>query len=114
MASVRIKSTPPGEAPPSIREAWVGLVLPVFRKNPGYYLASGVLTGPRSVMDGILNFFAFRFQLQRGFAVPSLVAVEILEKSKPDAARWWRENAPRTIRPRRYFVFSAECCEPVE
>jgi hypothetical protein len=111
VATIRIKSAPPGEAPPVIREAWVGLELPLLREHPRYYLGWGVLTGPRSIIEGIMNFFAFRFQVQKGFAVPSLNAIEILEKSKPDAARWWRENAPRTIRPHRYFVFSAECCE---
>jgi len=114
MASIRITSTPPGEAPPSIREAWVGLELPLFHDKPRYYLASGVLTSPRSIMEGILDFFALRFQFQRGFAVPSLVAIDILAKSDPNAANWWRETVPRMVRPRRYLVFSPECCEHVE
>jgi hypothetical protein len=114
MASIRITSTPPGEAPPAIREAWVGLELPLFHDKPRYYLAWGVLTGPRSIMEGILNFFALRFQVQRGFSVPSLAAIEILAKSDPHAANWWRENVPRMARPRRYFLFSPDCCERVE
>jgi len=114
MASIRITSTPPGEAPPAIREAWVGLELPLFHENPRYYLAWGVLTGPRSVLEGILKFFAFRFQFQRGFAVSSQIAIEILERSNADAGRWWRENVPRMVRSRRYFLFAPECCERME
>jgi hypothetical protein len=65
-------------------------------------------------MEGILKFLAFRFQLQRGFAVSSLAAIEILEKSNADAGRWWRENVPRMVRSRRYFLFAPECCERLE
>ena len=114
MASIRITSVPPGEAPVTIREAWVGLELPVFRKRPGRYLGSGVLSGPRSIGESFVHLLTFRFALHRGFVVPTLPAIEVLERSHPAAARWWRENAPHAVGARRYFIFPAECCERAE
>jgi hypothetical protein len=49
-----------------------------------------------------------------GFVVASLTAIEILEKSNPEAARWWRENAPHATRPQNKFLFAPDCCERVE
>jgi hypothetical protein len=111
MALVQIKSTPPGEAPASIREAWVGLELPLYREKPLRYLGSGVLTGPRNMVQTLIHLVTFRLRVETGYVVSSLAAIEILEGSNPGAARWWRENAPHTVRPRRYFLFSPECCE---
>jgi hypothetical protein len=111
MALIRIKSTPPGEAPASIREAWVGLELPLFRDKPLRYLGSGVLTGPRSIVQKLIHLVTFRLRVETGFVVSSLAAIEILERSNSGAARWWRENAAHTVRPGRYFLFSPECCE---
>jgi len=113
MASIRSISTPPGEAPVSIREAWVGLELPLLRDKPLRYLGSGVLTGPRSFVGTLIHLVTFRLRIQTGFVVPSLLAIEILEKADPGAARWWRENAPHTARRGRHFLFSPECCELV-
>lgn len=114
MATVRITSVPPGEAPFEIREAWVGLVLPLKRKNPQRYLGSGVLSGPRNMLQSLAHLITFRLKMQYGFVVPSVAAVEILEKAQPRAARWWRENAPHNVRPGRYFLFSVECCERMD
>jgi hypothetical protein len=111
MATVRIVSVPPGEAPVEIRESWVGLELPLKRSNPQRYLGSGVLSGPRNTLQMLAHLVTFRLKMHTGFVVPSLIAVEILEKTQPGAARWWRENAPHVVRPRRYFLFPTECCE---
>lgn len=113
MASIRIKSTPAGEAPASIRDAWVGLELPLLRDKPLRYLGSGVLTGPRTFLQTLVHLVTLRLSVQTGFVVPSLAAIEILEKSDPVAASWWRENAPHTVRRGRHFLFSPECCERV-
>lgn len=113
MPSIRITSTPPGEAPVSIREAWVGLELPLLRDKPLRYLGSDVLTGPRSFVATLIHLVTFRLKLHTGDVVPSLTAVEILEKSNPAAARWRHENAPHAIHRGRHFLFSPECCERV-
>lgn len=114
MASIRITNVPPGEAPLAIRQAWVGLELPLLRKGPGRYLAAGILSGPRSVGERLKYLLAFRYRIQSGYIVPTLPAIEVLERSNPSAARWWRENAPHAVRARRYMLFSTECCQPLE
>ena len=114
MASIRIKSTPPGEAPASIRQAWVGLVLPVLYERPRRFLGSGVLSGPRGNFETIVHLVTLRLKAQTGYVAPSLAAIEILEDSNADAARWWREHVPRAMQPRHKFLFDPECCERVE
>jgi hypothetical protein len=113
MASIRINNTPPGEAPVAIREAWVGLELPLLHDKPLRYLGSGALTGPRSLLQTLIHLVTLRLTLKTGFVVPSRSAIEILAKTNPAAARWWRENAPHTTRPGRRFLFAPECCERV-
>src|SRR5258706_15638043 len=107
MASIRIKSTPPGEAPASIREAWVGLELPLLRDKPLRYLASGVLTGPRGFLETLLHLLTFRMKLRTGYVVPSLAAIEILEKSNFAAGGWGRGKTPPAGGQRRHFLFFA-------
>jgi hypothetical protein len=113
MASIRITSTPPGEAPVAIRQAWVGLELPLLRDTPLPYLGSGVLSGPRSILATFLHLITFRLKVHTAFVVPSLAAIEILDKANPAAARWWRENAPHTVRRGRHFLFPPGCCDRV-
>jgi hypothetical protein len=114
MASVRITKAPPGEAPVSVRQAWVGLELPLLRDRPRLYITSGVLSGPRGFVQTLFHLLARRLTLHIGFVVSALPAIEVLEASRPVAARWWREHAPHLLRGRRYFVFPTECCELVE
>jgi hypothetical protein len=92
----------------------VGLELPLFHKRPGRYLGSGVLSGPRSVGASLIRLLTFRSALHHGYVVRTLTAIEVLERFKPTAARWWRENTPHLVRSRRYFIFPAECCKLVE
>src|SRR5207237_5604884 len=93
MSSIRITSVPPGEAPLEIREAWVGLVLPLYRQRAGAYFTSGVLSRPRGKLGILRHLLAFRYQLQRGYVVSSSAAIGVLEAANPAAARWWRDNA---------------------
>ena len=112
VTSIRIVRAPPGEAPLPVREAWIGLELPALQGRPGRYLGSGVLSGPRDVVSSIIRLLTLRMAVHGGYAVPALQAVEILERSQPAAALWWRENTPHLVRPRRFLVFATECCEP--
>ena len=75
MASIRIVDVPPGEAPAAIRQAWVGLELPLLRKRPGRYLAAGVLSGPRSIGQRLIYLLAFRYRIHSGYIVPTLPAI---------------------------------------
>jgi hypothetical protein len=114
MASIRITCVPPGEAPLEIRQAWVGLVLPLHRKRAGGYFTSGVLSGPRSALAVLRHLLTFRYKIQRGYVVSSQAAIAALEAVNPTAAHWWRDNTRHKVGARRYFLFATECCEPLE
>ena len=114
MAFVRIIDTPPGEAPLEIRQAWIGLQLSVLGKRPIRYLGSGVLTGPKNFFQTLLYLITFRLAIHSGYVVPADRAIEILAAAHPEAARWWREHAPHSLRAGRKFLFAPECCEYLE
>jgi len=114
MAAIRITSIPPGEAPAEIRNAWIGLELPLKFENPRHYLGSGVLSGPRTPRQRLIHLLTFRLKVHTGFVVPSLLAIEVLERAHPSAARWWRDNAPHNVRAGRYLLFPSTCCERVQ
>ncbi|MEO6929660.1 MAG: hypothetical protein ABI190_10890 [Casimicrobiaceae bacterium] len=110
---IRIIGVPPGEAPLPIREAWVGLELPLASDKPRRYLESGVLSGPRSRWQTLIHALTFRLKVHTAYVVPSLGAIEILEKSRPAEARWWHDNVPRACRPKRNFLFATQCCQRI-
>src|SRR5262245_40243771 len=114
MASIRIVGVPRGEAPLSVREAWVGLVLPLSggprgRRNVWY--GAGVLSGPKSFLGSLIAWLSGGYERLDGYPVEVLTAVEILSRTNPEAAQWWRQNAPHLMKPGRRFVFDAEACQ---
>jgi hypothetical protein len=84
VAHLRIVRTPPGEAPEEIRRAWVGVELPLYpgETEPSHFQTVGVLSQRGALAD-------------MGYAVDGPTAVDTLEFQSPEAAAWWRENAPR-------------------
>jgi len=110
---IRIISTPPGEAPEHIRQAWIGLEIPVPPQYAGRHRAFGVgvLSGPQSWLGGLFAILFGRAPRETGYIVEASVAVDLLAARSPAAADWWRQHAPRTIEPGRYFLFAAESCE---
>jgi len=113
---IRIKSTPPGEAPEHIRQAWVGLEIPVPPRFAGRRRAFGVgvLSGPKSILGSLLALLFGRGKHEIGYIVEASVAVELLATRSPAAADWWRQNASHHIKPGRWFLFAAECCEELQ
>jgi hypothetical protein len=113
---IRIKSTPPGEAPEHIRQAWIGLVLPVPRvwAGPRKFRTAGVLSGPKNPFGVFLALLQGRLKREAGYVVASDKAVEILGRQAPEAAAWWRQNAPGSIARGKYFVFAEDACEVVQ
>ena len=99
---IRIISTPPGEADRSIREAWVGLELPLAKtKDQGKELAAmGVLSWQR---DRTI-----------GYAVDGQVALERLAAGSPEAAAWWRENVPHVLDSGYQFIFPGANCQKLD
>lgn len=106
---VRITGVPPGEAPEEVRRAWVGLVLPLAEgeSGPRVFPGFGVLSGkPVADAEG-------RYLGTPQFVVPAGAAVTLLEWKAPEAAAWWRDNAPHAITTGMLFGFDAEVCEQV-
>lgn len=112
---IRITHTPPGEAPEHIRQAWLGLVLPVHERYAGQQrrLGIGVLTGPRTWLGVLFAMLTGRAQRATGYVVDAKTALELLATHAPEAALWWRTHAPRFLEPGRCFLFAAEGCEEV-
>ena len=110
---VRIVSTPAGEAPLHIREAWSGLELPVSQGSLVYYLGQGILTGAWSWVGRLFALLRGRVNVGFGYPVIGAEAIAVLERSNPDAAKWWRENAAHVLQPGRVLVFRAESCAPI-
>ena len=114
MPTIRIISAPKGEAPLNIREAWIGLELPVIpgkRGARGRYRSQGVLSGPRTFLGAILHSILGRYTINEGYAVDGSAALVALSATKPEAALWWREHAPRSVAFGNKLVFDAEACE---
>ncbi len=96
MAKVEIIATPPGQAPDWVRDAWVGLSLPVD-PNP---------VGPRQI--GVLGGKAENLG---GYHVHTQEALKILAEKNEAAAQWWLDHLP--IMP-PWLVFSKSVCKFTE
>ena len=46
------------------------------------------------------------------YAVRSAPAIKLLAQSRPEAADWWRANAPHLLKPWGMFAFDIASCEP--
>lgn len=113
---IRIIAPPPGEAPLEIRQAWVGMLLPVppgRAGRPRSWRVFGVLTGPRNWWKELIRILKGESRNEPGYAVNAREAVTLLEAKDPAAAAWWRSNTPHVMTGSRYFVFAAEVCEEV-
>jgi hypothetical protein len=97
---VRVVETPRGEAPPEIREAWVGVDLPLrsWETQPGTVKSGSLLTPGGPVLD-------------HGYAVSGRSAIQALALRSPEAAAWWRANASQVLESGYRFVFPVEVCE---
>jgi hypothetical protein len=112
---IRVIATPPGEAPKSIRDAWVGIELPVLRR--GRTVTSrglGVLSGPKSHLGQLWAWLRGKGERETGYAISGAAAVAALEASRPEAAAWWREHAPHVTRAGQVLLFEASACELID
>jgi hypothetical protein len=114
ISTVRIIARPEGEAPEWVRDAWIGLELPLVHAGAVETLGFGVLTGPKYRWVESLLCRLGRAQRVCGYVVPADEAVERLAGKSPEAARWWRENAARYTQPGAAFVFDVPACEPFD
>ena len=114
MNAIKIVALPPGEAPQNVREAWVGLVLPLALPGQWKGRGAGVLTGPKNSFSRLLWRLADRQTVQQGYIVESATALRILAFYNPEAACWWQENTPDFLIPGRGFMFAAHVCEETQ
>lgn len=109
---VRIIRTPIGEAPEWVREAWVGLELPLVELDEISVETGGVLTGPRTPLAYWWARLRGKTHRTTGYVVLSARAIELLARTRPDAADWWRTHAPRFCEPCEEFIFDSAACDP--
>ena len=114
VAQVKIVRAPRGEAPDWVREAWVGLVLPLKESRLTTVTTSGVLSGSRSAMGMFWASLTGAPVSMTGYLTPAARAIEILERAQPKAAAWWREHAPKFLREEAEFLFDAPACVRVD
>jgi hypothetical protein len=100
----RILSPPPGQAPPHIRAAWVGCVLPLYTTSDDPKVPQKT-KGRRSSRDE---------GDPPGFVVHAVDAIAVLDRHNAEAAQWWRQNMPHVIKPGQLFVYPGTVCELVD
>ena len=111
---IRVTAVPAGEAPPWVREKWVGLELPLAVRNARDFHTFGILTGPRSFRAALWRLLTGHSTRRRGYAVEVAAAMAVLERVHPEAAAWWRTNAPHLFTRKRFFMFREEECKPID
>lgn len=104
---------PIGEAPEWVRDAWIGMTLPLLVQQRREWRGIGVLSGPSRVLPQLWAMITGRSFTVDGFVVGARDAIERLEQHNPDAAQWWRTHAPHMMRRRASFIFDAGACETV-
>jgi hypothetical protein len=97
---VKIVQTPSGGAPDWVREAWVGMILPLQ---------------PQKVMSDqtVRNVVSLVEVKNNGFSVSAMQAIDTLADRNPKAANWWKTNT-RCYSKGTVFVFNKECGDIVD
>ena len=100
MKMVRIISTPAGEAPLWVREAWVGLEMPLAKRPEEVSVTEGVLGGPPDPEN--IN----------GYPIITSLALGALTQKNAGAVQWWVNLFSRSSRGMpKYLVFGKKFCE---
>jgi hypothetical protein len=115
---IRIIATPPGEAPTHIREAWIGMTLPLAEiphPQPSYWRTVGVLRKDQGWFSTLKRLFRSSLVEQPipSYVVSVLVAMEALRAHSPSAVDWWERHTPHLMNPGSMFCFDASCCEEI-
>ena len=110
---IRIVRRPEGEAPDWVRDAWIGVEIPLLVPDPVSTFGFGVLSGPKNiVLDWVLGLIG-RARPIAGYVVSAETAVACLMERAPAAADWWRTNAPYLVRTGARFLFDPPACERI-
>src|SRR5436190_21000433 len=112
MSYIRIIACPPGEAPLAVREAWIGLELPLSSNplvGPGRrsFFTGGVISGPRGWWQPLVQLVRGQLARQSGYAVNALEAVNTLRTKNEAAGHWRRPCCRHLLNGMRSLAFSA-------
>jgi len=110
---VRIVARPIGEAPEWVRDAWIGLEIPLLCPGSRTVESVGVLSDQYSFLRRCVQWLLGRSTKISGYIVNAGTAVDLLEAHCPQAAEWWRANTPHYLIGGRAFIFDAPACEEV-
>ena len=114
LTKIKIVALPPGEAPQEIREAWVGIVLPLVPRHlrPIGSRQFGVLSGPKTpLMLKIAGVFGLGKVHPKVYLVDARTALRLLAEHAPLAEAWWRSNTPHLYRDGILLGFAEYVCE---
>ena len=110
---VEIVIAPGGDPPDWVRKSWVGLRLPVIGDVQEMDIHGVSAATPKGKIGRALARLLRRLVPARGYLINAAQAVDILEDSKPEAARWWRENTPQMLDGRANLMFHEWACRRV-
>jgi hypothetical protein len=100
-----------GEAPEWVRDAWIGVRLPLAFPRKRNWRGSGILSGPRTFLGQLWALISGKMLRVSGYAVNAKTAVDLLAEKNSAGAEWWRQNAPELLSGRRHFVFDEDACQ---
>jgi hypothetical protein len=113
IVQIKIVRRPMGEAPEWVRDAWIGMSLPLVTKKPRRVIAFGVLSGPQNYFPQLWAWATGKSLRVTGYVVNAKTAVDCLAVVQPDAAEWWRTHTRVLLDGRRNFMFETDACEHV-
>lgn len=111
--TIEIVRRPDGEAPEWVRDAWIGMRLPLAADGVQVASTVSVLHRP-SRLELWLERFRKRWPVWEGYMVNASVAVDLLEAVNAEAAAWWRANSAHMLDGAMWFMFDAPSCRPVD
>lgn len=108
---IEIVRRPFGAAPEWVRDAWIGLSLPLAVSRKKSWQTLSVLEGPKGFFASFWLIVSGQTERVEGYMVVAKEAVDILGAHNLRAADWWRENTPGLLDGKQTFIFDAPCCE---
>lgn len=109
--NIKIVRRPIGEAPEWVRDAWIGLSLPLAFKRERGWQSFGVLSGPNRRFPQLWALVIGKASKVEGYLVNAQVAVDRLTKVNPEAAAWWRKQTPELLNGKHCFIFDVNAGE---
>ena len=102
---------PIGDAPEWVKDAWIGVRLPVAKTQATSHAGFSVTKGPHTLIPRLWSILRKKSDYYSGYVVHAKTSVEILSETRPDAANWWRTNVHNCLQGFNCFLFDEESCE---